>query len=113
LKHPTGIPEPKDLWGDYTVQSWTHKERGMFAIWIWGIASVLVFTDQNVTDRVHSKVQSIIDKAKAGEISYQEAIDQVRPMAIFSDEELKIASMNAQEYGPMMAKFFQDTPINN
>ena len=99
------LPFPKDLWGDYQIETWTRQQREWFEIWLMGIAFSLLFADQLVGDRVTKKVQEVINLAKANEITAEDAISLVRPKQIFSVEELEVIENNAEKFGTKLGMF--------
>jgi len=116
MEHPNGIPGPDQFWGDWRPKQWSFHETGLFGIWVWGVASALVFAEQDTINRVQPYVQSVIDRAKAGELNHKEAIELVRPSTVFSEEERAVIHENAKKHGQMMGDFFskprKDIPIN-
>lgn len=83
------FPHPKDLWGDYTVETWSRQQRGWLEIWLHALASLIIFADQSTIDRVNPFVQLIIKQAKEGKLTYQETITSIRPEDVFTKEEME------------------------
>lgn len=107
------FPSPTELWGDYKVEHWTRQENGLFAVNLQLLASAIVFTNKEITDRINSIVSDVLQKTKAGELSFEDASEKTNPKNIFSLDEWNEIKKTAETQGKMMAAFFMnDTSVN-
>lgn len=107
------FPSPSEMWGDYKVESWTRQENGLFAVNLQILASAIVYTNKEITDRINTRVREIIAASKDGLMKAQEAIDILSPQKIFSKDEWEEVKENAEKQGKMMSAFFMnDNSVN-
>jgi hypothetical protein len=106
------FPQPKDLWGDYTVEHWTRQQRGWFEIWLHALASTIIFAEQSTIDRVNPFVQLIIKQAKEGNLTYQDAVTSVRPVDVFTKEELEYIRSDMEQNGVSIGAGFRSAMIS-
>lgn len=107
------FPTPSELWGDYKVEQWSRQENGLLSVHYQILASAIVYTDKNITDRIHSLVRETIRQTKAGELSPVDALERTNPKNVFSQEEWNKIKETAETQGKMMAAFFiKDGSVN-
>jgi hypothetical protein len=108
------IPTPQDLWGNCEIIGWEHKYIKQWNLWLTTIATIIIFAEQNVIDRVAEVVKDTVVKARTGELLATEAVNRISPMAMISIEEWQIINKNAKEQGEVVGKlFFSKEYINN
>ena len=111
MTKPTRIPTPEDLWGDCEVAGWNARHTALWKLWLRGIAAIIVFADQRVIDRVAEVVRSTTTKAKAGELTAEEAVWAISPIVLISLEEWDVINATARGQGQMISRFFlSDSP---
>ena len=101
------IPTPEDLWGDCEVD-WEPRHKNLWKLWLKGIASIIIFAEQHVIDRVNKDVRLAIEFAKSGKLSPTNCILIISPAALISFEEWEIIGINAQKHGKIVSKLFLD-----
>ena len=108
------LPTPYELWGDCTIVGWASDEKeALFKLWLKNIAILIIFAEQVVIDRVGNVVKETVAKAKAGEISTEQALRTICPTNIISAEEWEVINTAAREYGPKFYSYFGGKAGNN
>jgi hypothetical protein len=102
------FPEPGELWEGCMVKGWTFLQRGQLALVLTGVSSAIIYCEQPVINRVTKYVQGVIDKANAGDFSYERTLELVTKEVVFSEEELAAIKENAKKDGKMMGRFYQN-----
>ncbi|MCK9567502.1 hypothetical protein M0R72_00970 [Candidatus Pacearchaeota archaeon] len=100
------IPTPEDLWGDCEVTGWDERHTSLWKLWLRGIAAIIVFAEQSVIDRVEEVVRLTTAKAKAGDLTAEEAVWLVSPLVLISSKEWDTINAIAREQGQMVGNFF-------
>jgi len=107
------FPTPSELWGDYNVEGWTRQENGLLAVNLQIMASAIIYTNIEITNRIHSIAKDTIQKSKAGEMTLSEALEKTNPKNVFSIHEWNEIKKTAEKQGKMMAAFFMnDNSVN-
>lgn len=112
MTNSTHIPSPEDLWGDCEIAGWDTRHTSLWKLWLRGIATIIIFAEQSVIARVAEVVRSTTAKAKAGELTAEEAISVICPIVLISSEEWDVINATAKKQGQVIGRFFlSDDPI--
>jgi hypothetical protein len=109
-----GYPDPKDMWGEYSVhESWSKDDKAQLDLWLIGAAASIVFAEQSVINRVNARVKEILLCAKDGSMSAHDCIDAVKPLVLFTKEERAVIDANAEKQSHMMTAFHKNPGPQN
>jgi hypothetical protein len=91
------IPKPSEVW-EYDLSEWSSIEKNRLEVWLGAVVICLLLIDPEISDDVINRVRNILRKSKEGLISNKETIQNLMPLNLFSEKELKKMEDNAKKF---------------
>jgi hypothetical protein len=111
---PVRPPTPEELWGNVEIIGWADdNSRKRWDIWLRVTAVLIFFADQVVIDRVSKVIIETTAKAKAGEMSPEDALFIISPTELICPEEWEVLNAAVKKHGRMIGDFLYGNPEKN
>lgn len=106
-------PTPEELWGDCEIAGWDHHNIALWHLWLKNLATLIIFAEQPVIDRIMEVVRSTIEAAKAGELTAEQAVWKISPQTLIYQKEWEAINAAARKDGSIIGRLYFDGGNND